>query len=67
MKMTIAEFSTAQNITKHAANGLVSFLVEKEIVTKTDEMRAVLDSDGNPKRGRPSAVYEFPETVTITL
>ena len=67
MQMTIADFAKSQNVSEHSANGVITFLAEKGLVTKTDETRAVLDDDGKPKRGRPSAVYEFPETITISL
>lgn len=67
MNMTIAEFAKAQGVTHHAANGFVTFLVEKGLVNKTDESRAVVDDDGKRKRGRPSAVYEFPESVIVSL
>jgi len=67
MKKTIAEFAKAQGVSHHVANGFVTFLAEKGLIAKTDESRAVVDEDGKPKRGRPSAVFEFPETVTVTL
>lgn len=67
MNMTIAEFAKSQGVTHHVANGFVTFLVEKGLVTKTDENRAVVDENGKQKRGRPSAVYEFPESVTVEL
>lgn len=67
MKMTIAEFAKAQDVSHHVANGVVTFLVEKGQATKTDENRAAVDENGKKKRGRPSAVYELPETVTIEL
>ncbi len=67
MKMTIAEFAVSQGVTHHVANGVVTFLAEKGQVTKTEESRAVLDENGKKKRGRPSAVYEFPPSITIDL
>jgi len=67
MKMTIAEFAKAQGTTHHVANGVVTFLVEKGLATKTDENRAVVDAEGKAKRGRPSAVYEIPASVTLDL
>ena len=65
MKMTIAEFAVAQGTTSHIANGVVNFLVEKGLATKTDEKRPLMDAEGKPKRGRPSDIYEIPESVTI--
>lgn len=67
MKKTIAEFAEAQGIDNNVANGVVSFLVTKGLVTKTDENRALVDDEGKPKRGRPSAIYDFPDEVTIKL
>ena len=67
MKVTIAEFATAQGVSAGVANGFVNFLVEKGEASKTDESRKPVDENGESKRGRPSAVYEIPETVTLNL
>jgi len=65
MKMTIAKFAESQNVTAHVANGFMAFLVEKGLATKTSD--TALDSDGKGKRGRPSSVYEFSDTITVSL
>jgi len=67
MKMSTAEFAKSQGITTAAATGLVVFLSEKGLITKTDEIRNPVDENGNKKRGRPSSVYEFPESLTLTF
>ena len=67
MKMTVAEFAKAQGVDHSVANGVVTFLVAKGQATKTDEMRAVVDENGEKKRGHPSAVFEIPETMTVSL
>lgn len=67
MQKTIAEFAEAQGVDHNVANGVVAFLVAKGLVTKTGENRVLLDEEGKPKRGRPSAIYEFPDEVTVKL
>lgn len=67
MKMTIADFAKAQNVPHNVANGVMTFLVTKGHATKLDEMRPTADENGGKKRGRPSAVFEMPETLTLKL
>ena len=62
MRMTVKEFSKAQDIDAITANAVVKFLVGKNLVTKSEE---VLKVEG--KRGRPSVFYEFPDKVTVTF
>ena len=67
MKMTVAEFAKKQNVSAHVANGLLSYLIEKKFVTKTNQLDIQTKENGKTKRGRPSFIYEIPKTVTLNL
>ena len=67
MKVTVAEFANAQGVSTSAADGFITFIVDKGKATNTGEMRGLIDTDGKPKRGRPSAIFELPDSVTLDL
>jgi hypothetical protein len=67
MQKTIAEFAAMQGVDANDAGGFIGFLVAKGKATKTGENRVILDAEGKPKRGRPSAIFDIPDEVSIKL
>ena len=64
-KMTIAEFAMTEDVSNIVANGAVAYLVAKGVVTKTDEVKTATDENGKTKKGRPSAIFLFPDVVKL--
>lgn len=48
------------------ANAVMKLLVNAGVVKKVGSLKPT-KSDGTPKQGKPSAIYEVPQKVTIKL